>query len=122
MAKDHQKETLKQNLEGRGNKQNNRTSSVLEADLMAYMPMLDKIEADEASKLELLQTLYAIVQSFVSLGISVDIAEAICGKEINSTPKTSAELQNHIYSTYQSKTPKTQPPAPSSDDAETKGV
>lgn len=122
MAQDHSKKGIEQNIEGVETKHNSVSDSVIEFDLMIYMHLLEDIDADEASKLELLQTLHAILKSFMSLGIRIEMGDSICGKETNSASKTSVELQNHIYSTHQSLKDKTQLTAHTLDDVAKKGV
>ena len=91
----------------------------IEIDLEAYMPLLEDVEISEHEKLELLQTLYAIIKSFIDLGFSVQSPAGRCGK---LSPETSTALSAHVYSAYQKHTDKTEKTAGSKSEASEEGV
>lgn len=70
-------------LEGRADHQDETALSVppaLELDPAKYLPMMADFDMTQAQKIEMLETLWAIMRSFVDLGFRMDI----CGQFLDN--------------------------------------
>lgn len=100
MEDTHKNKTSKTPETGTREGQRAAEKSTLYFDPCYYLPDLEDEDISEDQKLELIRTLYAIVQAFIDLGFKVDFADAPCGKEQNSEPLAPQCLRDHVYSNH----------------------
>lgn len=66
----------------------------LDLDPGRYLGEMDHFEMSEAQKVELLETLWSIMRSFVELGFTVDICGQLFGSESDVLPETAGAVDS----------------------------